>query len=215
MPATSYHHGNLREALVHAAVAAARDRGPEGLALRELARTVGVSHNAAYRHFADRNAIVDEVATVAMEELVEQLQHEVDLVPADDAVLAARRRLAALGRGYVRFAVAQPGLFRTLFTAYPEVPTGEGETGKPDPYGMLNQALDGLVAVGFMAADAREGADSMCWSTVHGYSVLVTEGPLRGLAPAERDAILERMLEAIDRGYAATTGSATRPGELV
>ena len=64
MATTPYHHGNLRDALVEAAVDVVREGGPEALSLRELARRVGVSHAAAYRHFADREALVDVVKTL-------------------------------------------------------------------------------------------------------------------------------------------------------
>ena len=70
MATTPYHHGNLRDALVEAAVDVVREGGPEALSLRELARRVGVSHAAAYRHFADREALVDVVAERALEGLV-------------------------------------------------------------------------------------------------------------------------------------------------
>ncbi|HEV2796023.1 MAG TPA: helix-turn-helix domain-containing protein, partial [Nocardioides sp.] len=67
MATTPYHHGNLRDALVAAAVEAVREGGPEALSLRELARRVGGSHAAAYRHFADRDALVDVVAERALQ----------------------------------------------------------------------------------------------------------------------------------------------------
>lgn len=212
MSTTGYHHGNLRAALVEAAVAAARERGPDGLAIRELARTVGVSHNAAYRHFADREALVDEVATRALAALIAAMERRVAAVRADegcDEATRARRELAEIGRGYVDFAIAEPGLFRLLFTAYPS-PPGEpdgGSVDESDPFGMLTLALDRLVEVGFLAPAARPGAEIMCWAAVHGFSVLHTEGPLRGLTPAEREAALDHVLSAIDRGYGATTGT--------
>lgn len=203
--AARYHHGHLREALTAAAVEAARTRGPEGLALRELARTVGVSHNAAYRHFADREALVEAVATEGLAGLVEACERELATVTATDPVERARRRLAALGRGYVEYAVAEPGLFRVLFTAYPETHDAAEEESGADPYGMLNGALDELVDVGYLAAEARLGADVNCWSSVHGFAVLVTEGPLRGITAAERAGLLQHIVDAIDRSYGATT----------
>lgn len=203
--ATRYHHGNLREALADAAVQAARELGPDGLAVRELARRVGVSHNAAYRHFADRDALVDTVAQRAMLGLVAAMERrlaevdQVDQVDQVDPVLRARRRLTAIGTGYVDYAIAEPGLFRVLFTAYPEVPPDEKEAG--EPFAMLNAALDDLVAVGYLAPGTRPGAEISCWSAVHGFSVLCTEGPLRGLADADRDVALTAMLETIDTAY--------------
>lgn len=208
MSGTGYHHGNLRAALVEAAVAAAREHGPDGLSVRELARRVGVSHNAAYRHFADREALVDEVASVGLAALVGAMDLRLARISDPDPVTRARRRLAELGRGYVDFAVAEPGLFRVLFTAFPEPPgDARGAADENDPFGRLSVALDALLEVGFLAAPARPGAEVMCWAAVHGFSVLSTEGPLRSLAPAEREAALDHVLAAIDRGYGATTGA--------
>lgn len=209
MTTTRYHHGNLREALVEAAVTAAREHGPDGLAIRELARTVGVSHNAAYRHFADREALVDEVAARGLVALVAAMERRIAGVRVDDPVTRARLELGELGRGYVDFAIAEPGLFKVLFTSYP-APPGEpdgGSTDESDPFGMLNLALDRLVEVGFLAPASRPGAEIMCWAAVHGFSVLHTEGPLRSLTPTEREAALDHVVAAIDRGYGATTGA--------
>lgn len=201
MSTSPYHHGRLREALAEAAVDAAREGGPERLAIRELARRVGVSHNAAYRHFADRDAIVDVVADRALRELVAAIHRRLATVVEIEPVLRARRRLAEIGAGYVDFALAEPGLFRVLFTAYPEAP--EDKVAPEDPYGMLNAALDELVAVGYLPPAFRLGADVTCWSAVHGFAVLNVEGPLRGLAPRDRQAALATMIVDIDRGLGA------------
>lgn len=205
VPDTSYHHGHLRQALIDAAVEVARERGPDGLAVRDLARRVGVSHNAAYRHFADREELVAVVSSLTMARLVAAMQRRLALVDTDDPVLRARRRLAATGRGYVEFALAEPGLFRLAFavtSVHPPEPAPER-----DPYALLGQALDDLVTVGFLTAEAREGAEVTCWSAVHGFAVLVSEGPLRASTTPERDLALAQVLDTIDRSYAATTGS--------
>ncbi len=115
------------------------------------------------------------------------------------------------GRGYVDFALAEPGLFRVVFTAYPE-------PAEPEPGGDRRRAPGATTTrsacstprsttwstVGFLAASARPGAEIICWSAVHGFAVLHTEGPLRGLAAADRDAALDHVLATIDRGYGAT-----------
>lgn len=203
MATTPYHHGNLRDALVEAAVDVVREGGPESLSLRELARRVGVSHAAAYRHFADREALVDVVADRALEGLVSRVHRRLDTVDEADPVTAARRRLVEIGVGYVEFALAESGLFRLLFTAYPSPPDGKGDEPGEDPYGMLNDALDDLVTVGFIDADLRAGADVTCWSAVHGFAVLNVEGPLRALSAEERNATLSGLLLGIDRAFGA------------
>ncbi len=203
MTATRYHHGNLRAALVEAAVDAVREGGPEALALRELARRVGVSHNAAYRHFADREALVDVVAERTLEALVATIHARLARVVDQDPVTRARRRLVEIGAGYVEFALSDSGLFRLLFTAYPDPPAGQDPEGSGDPYGMLNQALDELVTVGYLSAEDRVGADVTCWSAVHGFAVLNVEGPLRGLSSDEREIALSGLLLQIDRGLGA------------
>lgn len=208
-----YHHGNLREALVEAAVAVVREHGPTSLAVRELARRVGVSHNAAYRHFADREELIAEVAGRAMEQLVATMQVRLATVRTRDPVLRARRRLAETGRGYVEYAVTEPGLFRLAFGSPASVEAAIA-TPDRDPLGMLCQVLDDLVDVGFLSPEARVDAEITCWSAVHGFSMLHTDGALRDSSGEARDAALDRVLVAIDRSYGASSGTPTRPGDL-
>lgn len=212
MTATPYHHGSLREALVDAAVLTVREGGAEVLALRDLARQVGVSHNAAYRHFANRDDLLAEVAGRVMGQLVEAMQRRLAAVQTTDPVLRARRRLAETGRAYVEFALDEPGLFRLAFS----VASSASTISRSGPYLVLRSALDDLVDVGFLSAQGRVGAEITCWSAVHGFSVLAIAGALdegAGVTP-QTDEELARVLAAIDRSYAATTGSVVEAADL-
>lgn len=213
-PTAPYHHGDLREALIEAAVASVRENGPDGLALRDLARRVHVSHNAAYRHFADRDDLVAEVAGRVMGSIVDSMQARLAKVRTRDPVLRARRRLAATGRGYVDFAVAEPGLFRLACASLSAVSSTIALPGR-DPLALLGEVLDELVEVGFLTPAARIDAEVTCWSAVHGFSVLSIDGPLQGSTAKELTAALDRVLIAIDRSYAATTATVIGDRDLL
>ena len=112
----SYHHGDLANALTVAATQLARDGGPEAVVLREAARQVGVSATAAYRHFSGHGDLLHAVKGQAIDLLVASLDAELArTAPLSDPAAEAARRLRALGYGYLRFALAEPGLFRTAF----------------------------------------------------------------------------------------------------
>jgi len=203
--APRYHHGNLRAALVEAAVEAVRAEGPSGLALRELARRVGVSHNAAYRHFADRDALVAAVAEEGMAALSRALRDALDGRETTDPVERARAGLSAIGRAYVEFALAEPGLFRVAFTTPTTLPPDpEGDEPLADPFAQLNAVLDELAEVGYLAGDLRPHAEIACWSGVHGFAVLCLDGPLRDQPAERREAALARTLELVDRSLGPT-----------
>lgn len=205
-----YHHGNLRAALLDAGVELARAQGPDGVVLREVARRTGVSHNAAYRHFADRDELLGEIATVAAERLEEFMRRRLDQLDEPDSARLAVARLHEVGRAYVEFALAEPGLFAVAFS---EERAGAGEATAPDrggesladlgsagAYLLLGRCLDDLVAVGAMPAERRPGADVGCWAAVHGFAVLCLTGPLRELPEAERDGALDVLLGVVERG---------------
>ena len=200
-----YHHGHLREALVEAAFQLARSEGPEAVVLRAASRAADVSHNAAYRHFADRAALLRAVCERCMTSLAELMEDRIaELPPLPDPVDAARARLAATGRAYVEFALNEPGWFRTAF-AVPhtlgQLEPGEGVgRGGLNPYQLLGAALDHLVEVGGLAPGRRPGAEYPAWSAVHGLSTLLIDGPLRDLPEDERRLALDKVLATVIEG---------------
>jgi AcrR family transcriptional regulator len=201
----TYRHGDLRRALVEAAVELARHGGPDAVVLRAATRRVGVAPNAAYRHFADRDALERAVCAAAQGELAMAMEAELDaLTPNADPVTAARARLRALGVGYLRFARTEPGLFRTAFS----VPTDlagstssqlAGATGHA-PLELLTGALDELTSLGSLPPDRRPGAEFIAWSAVHGLAVLLIDGPLRGVDTSEIGDIERRVLDTVEHG---------------
>lgn len=183
-----------------------RASGPEGLALREVAREVGVSPNAAYRHFAGRADLLATVAEHARGAMGAAMAERLAAVPpADDAPALARARLAAVGRGYVEWAVAEPGLFGVAFGAPPGAGAKDGPpgcVGGPDPWSMLQERLAELDAAGGLGTRGRDGADTTAWAAVHGLAVLLI-GPLADLGAAERETALARVLATVGAGLAA------------
>ena len=206
MPATTkpYHHGNLRAALVDAGAELARASGPDGVVLREVARRTGVSHNAAYRHFADRDELLAEIASLAAAQLEQAMQRRLDGVRETDPARRARARLRETGRAYVEFALSEPGLFTVAFC--PIETDDPSSMADAAPYLLLGQVLDELVEAGALSPAGREGADVACWAAVHGLSVLLLDGPLRGLPPADREAVLEKLLVTIEQGLTGSMG---------
>ena len=124
-----------------------------------------------------------------------------DLSPAD----LARARVRAVGTGYLRFAKAETGLFRTAFAlsdkliqATPEWPTA-GPGGR-NPYELLCDAVDALVQAGVMPAAKRPGAEVLAWSAVHGLAMLVVDGPLAAPVGPHFELFGQRLLDMVERG---------------
>ena len=213
---TTYRHGDLRRALVEAGVALAREGGPDAVALREATRRAGVVPNAAYRHFASHAELLQAVRAEALAAVARSMEHELEAVSAPGprarpdgpaAVAHARARLRAVGRGYLRYARKEPGLFRIAFLRPDDTASARGvdaakATGrsKPGPFELLGSALDGLVAAGVLPAARRPQAEYLAWSAVHGLALLVSDGPLQSVTRAQVDALAERLLEMVERG---------------
>lgn len=175
----SYHHGDLREALIEAGLELTRAGGADGLGLRDAARRVGVSANAVYRHFADRDALLTAVAERVQQQVADRM-----LDPDAAPPVSARARLRAVGLGYIGFALREPGWFDLAFGRPGALQERIDPARVPAPFAALSAALDALVADGSLDAARRPGAEWPCWSAVHGFALLALGGPLRG-EPAE------------------------------
>jgi AcrR family transcriptional regulator len=187
-----YHHGSLRSALIEASIALARDGGPGRVVLREAARAAGVSHAAAYRHFADRDALLAEVADHARKQLARAMLDRLGHVDN------ARARMGAVGAVYIDFALAEPGLFRTAFTSHPAA-DADADGGGDDPFSILSRVLDEAQTAGILDPRRREGAEIAAWSAVHGLAELLLDGPLPATPESVRTA-QGHVLGLIERG---------------
>ncbi len=202
---SSYRHGDLRQALIDAALDMARQGGPDAIVLREATRRAGVSPNAAYRHFADRQDLLGAVSAAAQGLAADAMEDAVDAAPGTgDPSADARLRLGAAGRGYLSFARHEPGLFRTAFTVPDDLSEAfdadkAGRRGRT-PFQVLAETLDALQAAGVLPDERRQGAELLAWSTVHGLGMLALDGPLRGLTDEMLDGATERLLLMVDRG---------------
>jgi AcrR family transcriptional regulator len=200
----TYRHGDLHQALLDAGIAMAREGGPDAVVLREATRRAGVSPNAAYRHFSDREALVIAVSNAASSASAAAIEAEWDSAPVGSAAETAHAHLRAVGTGYLRFARDEPGLFRAAYTVPSNLeqafsPEKAGPGGRT-PFQLLGIALDELVAAGLMPAERRPGAELIAWSSVHGLAMLVLEGPLRDLDEASLQHAGAALIDMVDRG---------------
>jgi AcrR family transcriptional regulator len=211
-PRSTYHHGDLRRALLEAGTDLAREGGPDKVVLREATRRVGVSANAAYRHFADRDALLDEVVSIAQSRAADVISATVDAVPGGmPSGDRARARFRAVGLGYLRFAVDEPGLFRTAFAVPVDLrraasPDAAGAAGRT-PFQLLSDTLDDMAEAGVLPATERPGAELLAWSAVHGLAMLALEGPLRDLPAGAVDELAPRLVRMVDLGLGLGGGA--------
>jgi len=168
-----YHHGNLREALLEAAIRLIAEVGPAGFTLREVARRAGVSHNAPYRHFRDRDDLMAAVASQGFRELTQAMVH------AAERQSSAFDRLKQAGLAYVTFALRRPEHFTVMFDA----PMSTAK--HPDSAQATEQAFGTLVNLvksyrdegRLPSGDPRDLA-LLAWSMVHGIAKLAITGRL-------------------------------------
>ena len=171
----AYHHGNLRRALLDAAVALFAERGTFDFTFRELARTAGVTHNAPYRHFAGRAELLTALREEGLSRLAE-LEHEALATAGDDP----RARVSALGEAYVRFALAEPVVFRLVLAQPLDEEGGKANVARgAESYRLLERTLEEARQKGVARTDlsAKELALA-AWALVHGIASLLASGRL-------------------------------------
>lgn len=168
-----YHHGNLRAALLEAALVLIGERGPRGFTLREAARRAGVSHNAPYRHFASRDELLLAVAEEGFLRLKEMME------AALGRGHSPLERLQYSACGYVEFALRWPNHFAVMF----DLPREMASTTKSSPtglgaFGILMSCMEEAQAEGDLPEGDPLPLALTAWSMVHGVAKLAIGGAL-------------------------------------
>jgi AcrR family transcriptional regulator len=190
----TYHHGDLRAALVRAAMELLEESGETALSLRAVARRAGVSPAAPYRHYADREALVSAVAAVGYRELADRLAAAHPSPSTPD-------QLASVAIAYVQFALERPALFRIMFTE----PCDRDNHERVAATAAVSQYLGGIVERIFPQADAEALATAI-WALVHGLAFLHLDGKLDASTPT---VVAERITAAT---HALLTATNIGPG---
>ncbi len=195
MAGDSYHHGALHQAILDAAVEEARTNGPGGVQVRALAKTVGVSPSALYRHVPSIDALLAQVAQASRERLAVRLADGRDRCTAGKSREAkALNRFRATGRAYIEFALAEPHLFDTAFTPSSASPA---RPDNPSPWDVLVAGVRELADAGVLPAAKADEAALIAWSGVHGVaSILVRQA---AVGPLGTDEAIETVLDGILR----------------
>ncbi|MFL5322559.1 MAG: TetR/AcrR family transcriptional regulator [Myxococcaceae bacterium] len=187
-----YHHGNLKEALLAATLQVLEEGGPSAVTLREVARRAGVSHAAPYRHYADLDALLADVAEEGFRGLTREMRTRMD------AESAPGDKLRATGIGYVAYAVKNTARFRLMFG--PQVADPRRHPGlhaaSEEAFQVLVEAVQKAQAANvFPPGDVLKSAVS-AWAMVHGLAMLYVDGQLdmRGIAKKDAEKFAAEML---------------------
>ncbi|HLJ72826.1 MAG TPA: TetR/AcrR family transcriptional regulator [Roseiarcus sp.] len=203
-----YHHGALREALLQAAERLLERDGVQGLTLRAAAREAGVSHAAPKHHFGDLSGLLTDLAIVGFERFRGYLATGLQ----DD--LSPREKLDAIGRGYVAFAKAHPGLFLMMFRSERlDMSRPALRAAARASQDVLASALGESGAGGGRLTLEAAGRLARAWSLVHGFSILLIDGRWKPLlARLPEGSTAEDLLEAaIDSASARRSGGQAAP----
>ena len=175
-----YHHGNLKPALLEASLALIREIGPSAFTLREVARRAGVSHNAPYRHFRDKEELLAAVAAQGFDRLTDSMRRA-----AAAAGSSPLERLRFSGRGYVQFALRHPQHFTVMFDApWHFEAYQEAHAAGERAFGTLVRCIQECQSAGCLPKGDWQPLALLAWSMVHGIAKLAVGGrlPLSGAA---------------------------------
>lgn len=195
-----YHHGDLPSALVREALGLVAEVGTGAFTLREVARRVGVSHTAPYRHFADKKALLTAIAAEGSRELARRV--ETALAEAGPAL---RPRFLAAGFAYVRFALDRPVHFQVMY-ARGDIDTEDAAmlAARDASFGLLLRFIQEGQAEGALVAGAPEELATPIWAMHHGLATLAAAGAFvpKG-APSPEPADPGVLREIIDAAHGA------------
>ncbi len=184
-----YHHGDLKAAMIKAALQLVREKGPRGFTLNEASRTAGVSVSAPYNHFKDKDALLIEIVLLGNRTL------ETELRAAADTVAPPRERLLAVYLAYVSFAERHPDLFAVMFQS------GIDKTRYPEVQASSAKAFQVAAMLALEIEPSQTTAQQLAlaiWTMAHGFATLSVEGAMAGVgipkARSSAEALVRKLL---------------------
>ena len=189
----TYHHGDLKQALLEAAVKVIETDGVDALTLRSLAKAAGVSSGAPYYHFDSRERLLAAIAEQGLRALAEDMRR------ASEAARDTRARLEGLGRGYVNFALAHRGHFRVMFRPELRAMLGQ-EINRELAEGlrMLRNAILECQQAGYVAGQDADRIVLLAWSAMHGACQLWIDGTLADVGlVADEEALAAAVVDTL------------------
>jgi AcrR family transcriptional regulator len=186
-PVNTYHHGDLREALVRAALAEAERGGPEAISIKALAKRLGVSQPAPYRHFADRDALLQAVTAEAFRQFNTIMREAIDMP-------SKRSKLSRLAQAALDFGLRRNGIYRLMFASRSmagAAADSELRIAAHETFVLLVESFE-APKVGLL----REQHALQIWAALHGVVMLAEQGLLTGQsAKITREQLLDNVVE--------------------
>ena len=173
MTTTTYHHGDLKNALIKAGVEILESEGLGELSLRKVAKQAGVSHAAPYSHFADKQALIAAISTEGYKQLYNQIESVIKLHWEDPETLLIETAWA-----YVQFALNAPDRFKLMFSGVLEKEYAEFVEISQENFSQLLKVVEACQQTGVLKSGSSDVVAVSVWSTVHGFTSLLLEGQI-------------------------------------
>jgi AcrR family transcriptional regulator len=197
---STYHHGNLREALLHSAIEVMAEKGVSQFSLSELARNLGVTPAAAYKHFAHKDALLDELAQHGFMNLRQRFEGAAPEKTAPKTAKQAVERFERLGQAYFMFGLEEPALLALIFgkgaSHFRQQAAASGE--RTPTFAYLARALEDLYTFNVIAQTPSAQDQWFAWSAIHGATELSIAG-INGLVQPKQaaKAVTTRVIAAL------------------
>ena len=204
-PRNAYHHGDLRDALIKAALREAEQGGPEAISIKALAKELGVSQPAPYRHFADREALLAAATAEAFRRFTAMLREAM-------AKPSKQSKLSRLAQATLDFGLRRNGVYRLMFasrTVSCAMKGSELHNAVSETFLLVLEALE-APAIGYL----RERQALKIWAALHGVVMLAEQGMLTGeVAHTTREELVEDFVADIKLALDAAIRDAHREGK--
>jgi AcrR family transcriptional regulator len=199
-PLNTYHHGDLRDALVQAALAEAELGGPEAISISALAKKLGVSQPAPYKHFADRESMLAAVTAEAFRQFSDVLRQSIGKP-------SKRSKLSRFAQATLEFGLRRNGIYRLMFASRTKAcaaKDSELHNAALETFALLVDSLE-APAVGLL----RERSALKIWAALHGVVMLAEQGLLTGqVAHISREELVEDIVEQTKQALSAAIKAA-------